>query len=88
MKNKNHKSTTMPLMCDMKTHAANYPLVQLWNTEDVSRALNIKAATIRYWVHVYAIRFHKLGHLTRFVPAEIMKDFWEGKIGKFGMFKQ
>lgn len=60
---------------------------KLLTTDDISKLLCVKPATLRYWVHVNAIRFHKVGSLTRFIGPEILEDFWEGKIGKIGVFR-
>ena len=59
----------------------------LWDTKDVSKYLNVKEGTIRYWVHIHAIRHYKLGALVRYIPEEITKDFHDGNIGKPGFFK-
>jgi excisionase family DNA binding protein len=57
----------------------------LWTVDDVSKHLNVKPGTIRYWVHVRAIRFHKMGKLVRFVPQEVVDDFRQGIIGHVGL---
>jgi excisionase family DNA binding protein len=54
----------------------------LWTVKDVSKALNVKEGTIRYWVHIHAIRFHKLGGLVRFIAGEIYEDLRQESIGK------
>ena len=59
----------------------------LWRTEEVSNFLNVKKGTIRYWVHIKAIRFHKIGNLVRYIPKEIMDDFQQGKIGVPGAYE-
>lgn len=53
----------------------------LWNVKDVSRILNVKEGTIRYWVHIHAIRFRKIGNLGPFIRAEVIQDFYDGKLG-------
>lgn len=53
----------------------------LWDVKDVSRILNVKEGTIRYWVHTHAIRFRKIGNLVRFIRTEVTQDFYDGKLG-------
>jgi excisionase family DNA binding protein len=56
----------------------------LWTVDDVCNKFNLKAGTVRYWCHVHAITFHKLGTLVRFKPSEVISDFNSGKLGKVG----
>lgn len=69
-------------MNTMKPIIINVEIQSLWRTRDVSKYLNIPESTIRYWTHIKAIRFHKIGNLVRFIPQEIIEDFKKGVIGK------
>ena len=56
----------------------------MWDVSDVSRTFNVRPGTIRYWCHVHAVTFHKIGSLVRFKPSELLADFENGRLGKAG----
>ena len=59
----------------------------LWTVNDVCKMYNLKSGTVRYWCHVHAITFHKLGALVRFRPHEVRGDFESGRLGRAGSCK-
>jgi len=56
----------------------------LWNNQDVSEFFKVSPGTVRYWCHVKAISYHKIGGLVRFRPKEVINDFECGRLGKIG----
>ena len=55
-----------------------------WTVEDVCRQFALKKGTVRYWCHVRAVTFHKIGSLVRFLPSEVIEDYNSGRLGKVG----
>jgi excisionase family DNA binding protein len=60
----------------------------MWTVSDVCKMFNLKPGTVRYWCHVHAITFHKLGALVRFRPSEVKMDFENGRLGRIGSCKK
>jgi DNA binding domain, excisionase family len=66
----------------MMTGKTQFEYESLWRFMDAAKYLNVPESTVRYWVHIKAIKFIKLGKLVRFNPEQIRKDSLDGKIGE------